>query len=93
MEREWRCFYCDEVFTDPDDAWVHFGDDHMSDAACQADVRAVREMERELARYRAEDSDKDRDMYRMQAEHAAALRRAEEEGYRRGLVDQVFDNG
>ena len=88
MEREWRCFHCDEVFTDPEDARRHFGDD-LSDAACQIDASAVREMERELARYRAEDSDKDRDMYRMQAEHTVALRRAEEEGYRRGLIDQV----
>jgi hypothetical protein len=92
MGREWRCFYCDEVFTDPEDARVHFGDDCMSDTACQI-VRAVREAARQLARYRAEDSDKDREFYRMQAEHTVALRRAEEEGYRRGLVDQVFNNG
>lgn len=53
----------------------------------------VREMEEQLARYRAEDSDKDREMYRMQSAHAVALRREEEKGYRRGLIDQVFTNG
>ena len=65
----------------------------MSDAACQINTASVREMECQLARYRAEDSDTDRAMYRMQAEHTVALREAEEMGYRRGLVDQVFNNG
>lgn len=90
---EWRCFHCDEIFTDPKDARLHFGDDCMSTAACQIDVAAVREMEIQLARYRSEDSDKDRDMYRMQAEHTIAMREAEEKGYRSGLIDQVFTNG
>jgi hypothetical protein len=90
---DWRCFHCDEIFTDPADARRHFGQDCMSDAACQISVDAVREMEMLLARYRAEDSDKDRDMYRMQAEHTVAVREAEEKGYRRGLIDQVFTNG
>jgi hypothetical protein len=90
---EWRCFHCDETFTDPEDARLHFGDDCMSDAACQFSAIAVREMETQLARYRAEDSDKDRDMYRMQADHTVALRKVEEQGYRRGLVDQVYNNG
>jgi hypothetical protein len=90
---EWRCFHCDEIFTDPEDARLHFGNDCMSDAACQINIKSVREMETLLARYRAEDSDKDREFHRIQAEHTVALRRAEEEGYRRGLVDQVFSNG
>lgn len=89
----WRCFHCDETFADPEDARLHFGDDCTSDAACQINPASVREMERLLARYRAEDGDKDREFYRLQAEHYAALRRVEEEGYRRGLVDQVFTNG
>jgi hypothetical protein len=91
--RAWRCFHCDEVFTDQEDALLHFGDTCLSDTACQINVRAVREMERQIARYRVGDSDKDREFYRMQAEHTVALRKAEEEGYRRGLVDQVFNNG
>jgi hypothetical protein len=90
---EWRCFHCDEVFTEPENARLHFGDDCMTDAACQISAASVREMETLLARYRAEDSDKDREFHRMRAQHTVALRRAEEEGYRRGLVDQVFSNG
>ena len=83
----WRCFHCDEVFTDREAAQLHFGEDCMSDAACQINPVTVREMEHLLARYRAEDSDTDRAMYRMQAEHTVALREAEEKGYRRGLTD------
>jgi hypothetical protein len=90
---EWRCFHCDEIFTDYEEALLHFGEDRTLDPACQIDVKILREMERQLARYRAEDLDKDRAFYRMQAEHTVALRKAEEEGYRRGLVDQVFSNG
>jgi hypothetical protein len=91
--KSWRCFHCDEVFTDREEASLHFGNDCMSDAGCQISLSAVREMEQRLARYRVEDSDTDRAMYRMQAEHTVELRRAEEKGYRRGLVDQVFTNG
>jgi len=25
--KKWRCFFCDEVFTDRREAWAHFGDD------------------------------------------------------------------
>lgn len=32
--KEWRCFYCDEVFTDERLAWEHFGDDNV----CSCDV-------------------------------------------------------
>ena len=31
---EWRCFHCDEVFTDPADARRHFGDYPLSSSAC-----------------------------------------------------------
>ncbi len=89
----WRCFHCGETFVDLEAARLHFGDDGMADTACQITVVAVREMECLLARYRAEDSDTDRAIYRMQAEHTVALRRAEEDGYRRGLIDQVYTNG
>ena len=89
----WRCFHCGEIFVDLEDARLHFGENSMSDAACQIDIKSVRKTETLLARYRFEDSDAYREMYRMQAEHAVALRREEEKGYRRGLIDQVFTNG
>lgn len=34
--KKWRCFHCDEVFTDRRAAWAHFGDDYL----CSADVPA-----------------------------------------------------
>lgn len=93
MSKEWRCFHCDEVFTNLEDARAHFGDSQLSNTACQINIEYVRDMELQLARYHAEDSDSDRAIYRMQADHDAALKKEEEKGYRRGLVDQVFNNG
>lgn len=40
-----------------------------------------------LERYRWEDTDLHRQIHSIQAEHSAALRRAEEIGYDRGLRD------
>jgi hypothetical protein len=85
--REWRCFHCDELFTDYEAALEHFGFDQTSYAACQIDIKAFREMENFTARCQAEDSDTDRAMYRMQTEHDVALRREEEAGYAKGLRD------
>ena len=90
----WTCFFCGETFTTPGGARDHFGGEPIADPACQIKVgeerglvMALRRAEVELARYRAEDSDTDRAMYAMQADHQRALRRAEEDGYARGLVD------
>ncbi len=50
-------------------------------------LMALRKAEAELERYRAEDSDKDRELQRMAADHEIALRREEEKGYAHGLRD------
>lgn len=88
---EWRCFYCDERFTDRESALVHFGPgdgyQEQSTPACKVDVGRFREMEAELVRYREEDSDKDREMLRLRSGFATELRREEERGYARGLAD------
>lgn len=89
----WRCFHCDEVFTDRAAAADHFGSDPMASPACQISaeqrglLNALRNAEDEIARYRGEDSDKDRAMAAMAADHAQALVRAEEAGYAKGLRD------
>lgn len=92
--KTWRCFHCDEVLRTPRDARLHFGDTHGSEPACLvkapgefALLTALRNAEEELARYRREDSDVLRAMWSMQADHATALRREEENGYERGLRD------
>ena len=90
----WTCFFCGETFTTPRKARDHFGAEPLADPACQIKageerglVIKLRLVEAELARYRAEDGDTDRAMYAMRADHVVALRRAEEEGYARGLKD------
>jgi hypothetical protein len=50
---------------------------------------ARRDAQEELARHRAEESDMDRRFHAMQADHAVALRRAEENGYAKGLKDYI----
>jgi len=85
--KEWRCFHCDESFTDVEAARTHFGDSEYSDPICCMKPEDVRAMERELERYRMEDSDKDREFHAMRADHARALRVEEEKGYEKGLRD------
>jgi len=90
----WTCFFCGETFTTPGAARDHFGGDPLDNTACQIKageerglVMALRKAEDELRRYRNEDSDIDRKYYAIQSDHAIALRRAEEQGYARGLID------
>lgn len=84
---EWRCFHCDEAFTDTATAREHFGSHEICDPICCMSPADVRSMEHELERYRAEDSDKDREFYGMRADHARALINEEQKGYDRGLAD------
>jgi hypothetical protein len=90
----WTCFHCGETFPVVGLAADHFGADETAQPACRIKaghernlVAALRDAEAQLARYRAEDSDTDRAMAAMGADHDRALRRAEEKGYERGLRD------
>ncbi|MDN3278806.1 hypothetical protein QWJ07_31405 [Frankia sp. RB7] len=92
--REWRCFFCDEVFTDPKAAGNHFGCDHPgNEPLCQlAQVdggiaRVIADLSEELQRYRSEDNESFREFYRLGADHVVALRNEEQKGYDRGLAD------
>jgi hypothetical protein len=87
MTNEWRCFHCDEVFTEHAAALEHFGESMCDDPACQIDMTDVRAMENQLRQYRNEDTELHRAIHSMQADHAVALRREEEKGYERGLRD------
>lgn len=92
-KKQWRCFHCNAVFTREKDAAEHFGADQAdTPACCLRDhehhlVAYIRRLEQELARYRADDSDVMRSIRTLEAEHAAALRGAEEAGYAKGLRD------
>lgn len=83
----WRCFHCGEVFTDAEQAALHFGPTQFSKPACQFDVAALRETEALLRRYQEEDTDLHREIHGLHAQHNADLRREEEKGYARGLQD------
>ena len=92
----WRCFHCDAAFTKAQARWArqHFGGDDGELPVCQMRVpgehhllAALRNAQDELSRYRAEDSDLMRAIYEMSADHAEAVRRAEERGYEKGVAD------
>ena len=86
---EWKCFQCGEVFTDKDKAAEHFGHYQHQQPACTIDVAEYRRMEELHRQYLNEETEKDRAMYSMRAEHATALRRAEEEGYNKGITENI----
>jgi hypothetical protein len=46
--KEWRCFHCDELFTEEAEAREHFGTDESKTPACRlpaGDVRHIRDLE------------------------------------------------
>lgn len=96
MRKQWRCFFCDEVFT----SWKHAAEHFGCDDACEADMPAckltaheghlvtyIRKLEKEVRRYMSEDSDVMRSIQAQEADHRTALVRAEERGYAKGVVD------
>ncbi len=92
-EIHWRCFHCDEVFTNRKYAAEHFGVDQTAEPACKLShseghiLTALRKAQEELDRYRAEDNDILRAYTCLEAEKAEAVRKAEELGYDRGVRD------
>lgn len=53
--KEWRCFHCDEVFTDEANARLHFGSFIDSEPGCSALVVAqLRDHEEEVRRLRSD---------------------------------------
>ena len=83
----WRCFHCDQTFTDRDEAALHFGDSPFEETACGVDASELRTLQRELALYHEEDTVRDREIRRLHSEIARRERRAEEDGYAKGLED------
>jgi hypothetical protein len=53
QEKAWRCFHCNEVFTDETEAREHFGAEMYRDAACRlppgADIKHIRGLEARVA--------------------------------------------
>ncbi|HEY4292102.1 hypothetical protein [Luteibacter sp.] len=86
----WRCFHCDETFTDRANAALHFGTHESQNPTCTIDVTTYRAMEAKEAHYFDEDAYIHRQMYRMANEHKLALQRAEEAGYAKALKDTRY---
>ncbi len=95
---EWRCFHCDEVFTDRRCAAAHFGADENAQPACQIKMGgertlldALRRAEKEAgdawAAIHAENTEAARAYYNQQGRHREQLIAAEQVGYERGLRD------
>lgn len=94
--RVWRCFHCDEVFTDRDEAADHFGvqiDGLAEDCACKLTqdqkgiVHMLREAWDELRSYHQEETRLIHEVEVIVSRHTVALRNEEEKGYERGLRD------
>lgn len=96
--KQWRCFFCDEVFTRAKDAAEHFG----CDEGCEADVPAcklaaheghlikyIRSLEKELRSRMHEDHDLHKAVYTLEAEKAREVREAEERGYNKAVQDMT----
>ncbi len=83
----WRCFHCGEVFTDEAEAALHFGVSAAQQPMCAADAAYVRDLEHELARYREDDSELEREYRALQSRRRLEVQRAEEAGYARGVRD------
>lgn len=94
VSEAWRCFYCDEVFTDRVAAYEHFGAaTEGDDTACKLTkdekglVGLLREAYDEIRRYQAEDTALVREVHGLGAKHEREKREQEETGYARGLAD------
>lgn len=88
---EWRCFHCDEVFTDRTEAEVHFGPNEHAPTACRitpAEVAEYREAEASLRKHLADETTAvENELAAFKSSVDQQLRRAEENGYARGLGD------
>lgn len=94
----WTCFHCGETFTTAGAARDHFGFDPSFDPACRIKVGEERGLVMELRRVEQkylklleETCDEGgavaREFYGLGAKHSIEKRKAEEEGYRKGLRD------
>jgi hypothetical protein len=84
---EWRCFQCDEVFTDEACAKLHFGEYQDCTPICKVGAERYRDLENQLASYRSESDAASKAFYALGAEHSQALIREEQRGYDKGLRD------
>ncbi len=94
VERSWRCFHCDEVFTDKNAAREHFGSTELDEPGCKmlakGELELLRDYRDMAARWQrcvSEDCEASRIYHSMSAKIATAERAAEQRGYDKGLKD------
>jgi hypothetical protein len=100
---EWRCYFCDETFTDRRAAAAHFGVDEDCEPACRIKgaegglLKALRDTEEALFKATCALHDENAEALRtwqaVGSRHAAALIAAEQVGYDRGLRDSSVADG
>lgn len=97
---EWRCFHCDEVFTDRRCAVDHFGAHEGCEPACQIKMGAERSLltalrraegdaNEMMQRLQSETTDSAKAYYAQNARHQEQLRAAEELGFERGTAESA----
>lgn len=93
-DRSWRCFHCDEVFTNKEAAREHFGSTELDEPGCKmlakGEVELLRDYRDMAARWQrcvSEDCDASRIYHSMSAKIATTEREAEQRGYDKGLND------
>ena len=100
-EKHWRCFHCDEVFTDEETARNHFGDHEGQTPACKLNtfdrglLEALRRQERDNIeawdRISSETVEAVSAMHGMHARFERNLRLVDEAAYVRGMRDALKD--
>lgn len=83
----WRCFHCDESFTDASAAREHFGHSERQQALCTIDPTHFRWLEEQHRRTCDDDTQVLRTISALAGEHERLRAQAEEQGYARGLRD------
>ena len=93
--KQWRCFYCDQVFYSEKRAAFHFGTDGLTVAACQIPsaegslIEYIRKIEAENEDFRRESHATLVAAYAIQAEARGLARKAEGRGYDKGVSDGI----
>lgn len=94
--RQWRCFFCDDVFTSAKAAGLHFGAFGSCDpdtVACklmahqQHVLEYIRELEEEIRVYQTESHHTVKAMYAVEDDMRRAVIKAEQAGYDKGVAD------
>lgn len=96
MRKQWRCYFCDEVFTSKDKAALHFG----VFEACEADEPAcklmqhqerfmeyVRGLEHQIRLYQDENTPLQKAIWDVENLMQVSVNEAEQKGYNKGVAD------